>query len=186
MPNVPKKLLLHVCCAPCSPHVIELLQKEFELTAFFYNPNIHPHEEYARRLAEVERYCREHTIALVKGEYDTERWFSVVKGMEEQKEGAERCETCYRLRLEKTALIAQAHEIGCYATTLTVSPYKKAPVINRIGREAGERYSRIFYEADFKKQDGFKKSCELSKQYNFYRQTHCGCIYSIPRTRAQQ
>ena len=185
MLSFPKKLLLHVCCAPCSPHVIELLQKEFDLIAFFYNPNIHPQEEYERRLAEVERYCRERTIVLVKGEYDTERWFSSVKGMEEQKEGGDRCDICYRLRLEKTALTARMHAIGYFATTLTVSPYKKALVINRIGRDAGEQYARVFYEADFKKQDGFKKSCELSKQYNFYRQTYCGCIYSIPRDRTK-
>jgi len=179
MPDAPKKLLLHVCCAPCAPHVIELLQQEFALTAFFYNPNIHPREEYARRLAEVERYCRERAIALVTGEYDSERWFSAVKGLEDQKEGGERCAICYRLRLEETALTARAHEIGYFATTLTVSPYKKAPVINLIGREAARQYATIFYEADFKKHDGFKKSCELSRHYNFYRQTYCGCIYSI-------
>jgi hypothetical protein len=159
--------------------VIDLLQRECELTAFFYNPNIHPQGEYVRRLAEVERYCREHAIALVEGEYDTERWFSAVKGSEDQKEGGKRCEICYRMRLEKTALIAQGRSIGYFATTLTVSPHKKALVVNRIGRETGVQYSRVFYEADFKKQDGFKKSCELSKLYNFYRQTYCGCVYSI-------
>ena len=182
-PDTPRKLLLHVCCAPCAPHVIELLQQEFALAAFFYNPNIHPQEEYERRLAEVERYCGEHAIELVTGEYDTDRWFSAVKGMEDQKEGGDRCSICYRLRIEKTAQAAQIHETGYLATTLTVSPYKKAMTINRIGREAGVKYSRGFYEADFKKQDGFKKSFELSKQYNFYRQTYCGCIYSIPRDR---
>jgi predicted adenine nucleotide alpha hydrolase (AANH) superfamily ATPase len=165
--------------------VIGLLQKEFELTTYFYNPNIHPREEYNRRLSEVERYCGENKIDLVKGEYDTDQWFSAVKGMEEQKEGGRRCEICYRVRLEKTALTAQAHGMSCFATTLTVSPYKKTLVINRIGREAGEQYSTIFYEADFKKRDGFKKSCELSKHYNFYRQTYCGCTYSIPRGRTQ-
>ena len=184
MPSFPQKLLLHVCCAPCSPHVIGLLQKEFALTAFFYNPNIHPREEYNRRLAEVERYCGENKIDLLKGEYDTVRWFSAVKGMEEQKEGGRRCEICYRVRLEKTALAARDHGMSCFAATLTVSPYKKALVINRIGREAGERYSIMFYEADFKKQNGFKKSCELSKHYNFYRQTYCGCTYSMPHNKA--
>jgi len=185
MPDALQQLLLHVCCAPCSPHVIELLQKEFELTAFFYNPNIHPYEEYQRRLIEVERYCGENTFTLVTGEYDPDHWLSAVKGMEDQEEGAQRCEICYRLRLEKTALVAQAHGIDFFATTLTVSPHKKAAVVNRIGREAGEGYARIFYEADFKKQDGFKKSCELSKHYNFYRQTYCGCVYSIPRNRTK-
>ena len=182
-PDARKQLLLHVCCAPCAPHVIELLQQEFALTAFFYNPNIHPQEEYARRLAEVERYCRERAIALVTGEYDTDRWFSAVQGMEELPEGGLRCERCYRFRLEKTAQTAQARDMGHCATTLTVSPYKKATVINRIGRAAGEQYDRIFHEADFKKHDGFKKSCELSRHYNFYRQTYCGCIYSIFRDR---
>ena len=181
MPSFPQKLLLHVCCAPCSPHVIGLLQKEFELTAYFYNPNIHPREEYARRLAEVERYCRERAIALVTGAYDMEPWFSSVQGMEEQPEGGPRCERCYRFRLENTAQTAQALDMGYIATTLTVSPHKKATVINRIGRETARQYTRIFYEADFKKHDGFKKSCELSRHYNFYRQTYCGCLYSISR-----
>ena len=185
MLSFPQKLLLHVCCAPCSPHVIGLLQKEFELTAYFYNPNIHPREEYERRLLEVERYCKENDIPLVMGECDTDRWFSAIKGMEEQKEGGRRCEICYRVRLAKTALAAQAHGMTCFATTLTVSPYKKALLINRIGREVGDQCAMMFYEADFKKQDGYKKSCELSKHYNFYRQTYCGCIYSIPRDRAQ-
>jgi hypothetical protein len=99
--------------------------------------------------------------------------------MEDQKEGGERCAICYRLRLAETALTARAREIAHFATTLTVSPYKKALVINRIGQEAGIQCSRMFYEADFKKQDGFQKSCELSKRYNFYRQTYCGCLYSI-------
>lgn len=179
MPDAPQQLLLHVCCAPCSPHVVELLQKEFALTAFFYNPNIHPQEEYERRLQEVERYCREKNIGLLKGEYDADRWLSAVKGMEGQQEGGKRCEVCYRVRLEKTALVAQVRGMIYCATTLTVSPHKKALVVNRIGREAGKGHARIFYEADFKKQDGYKKSCELSKQYNFYRQTYCGCIYSI-------
>jgi len=179
-----KKLLIHTCCAPCTPHVIELLQKDFELTAFFYNPNIHPREEYDRRLHDLEQYCQNNSIPLITEGYDAGQWFGQVKGMEEQEEGAQRCEGCYRMRLEKTALVARLHGIGYFATTLTVSPHKKAMVINRIGREIGERHTTIFYEADFKKGDGFKKSCELSKHYNFYRQTYCGCVYSLPRNRA--
>ncbi len=178
-PDTRKQLLLHVCCAPCAPHVIEQLQQEFDLTAFYYNPNIHPQEEYDRRLAEVERYCSAHAIDLVTGEYDTKRWFAAMKGMEDQPEGGARCELCYRFRLEKTAQAAQAYAMEHFATTLTVSPHKKALIVNRIGREAGKQYDRIFYEADFKKHDGFKKSCELSRHYNFYRQTYCGCMYSI-------
>ena len=178
-----KKLLLHTCCAPCAPHVIALLQKEFELTVLFYNPNIHPREEYELRLRDLQRYCGENSIALMTGEYDADRWFSAVKGMEGQEEGAQRCELCYRLRLETTACVAQLQGIDHFATTLTVSPHKKAIVINRIGCEVGEHHALVFYEADFKKGDGFKKSCELGKHYNFYRQRYCGCVYSIPRNR---
>lgn len=175
-----QKLLLHCCCAPCTPYVVELLQKEFEPTVFFYNPNIHPHEEYQRRLHELEVYCQKNSIPLVTGTYDVEQWFSLVKGMETQEEGRLRCECCYRMRLEETARAAQDQGARYFATTLTVSPHKKAMTINRIGRETGERFARVFYEADFKKEDGFRKSCALSKHYNFYRQTYCGCVYSTP------
>ena len=173
-----KKLLLHTCCAPCSPHVIELLQREFEVIAFFYNPNIHPLEEHQRRLEEIQQFCKKAGIELITGNYDVDQWFHITRGMEKEKEGGKRCKLCYQMRLEKAVNVAKKNSYSHFTTTLTVSPHKKAVVINQLGRELQKDYPVTFYEADFKKHDGFKKSCELSKEYGFYRQNYCGCIYS--------
>jgi len=173
-----KKLLLHTCCAPCAPHVIETLRKDFDVCSFFYNPNIHPLEEYQLRLEEIKGYLETLSVELLVGEYDANRWFRAVSGMEHEKEGGRRCEVCYRIRLEKTVSLAQEKGFQQVTTTLSVSPHKKANIINRIGRELTGAGDVIFYEADFKKSDGFKKSCEMSKKHGFYRQNYCGCIYS--------
>ena len=173
-----KRLLLHTCCAPCSPYVIELLQGEFEVSAFFYNPNIHPLEEYQLRLKEMEQFCKNVGVELIIGSYDVDQWFQVTKGMENEKEGGKRCELCFTMRLDKSACIAQKNDFQHFATTLTVSPHKNAMVINQLGHELQKKYRATFYEADFKKHDGFKKSCELSKKHGFYRQNYCGCMYS--------
>ena len=174
-----EKLLLHACCAPCSPHVVELLRKEFKVSVFFYNPNIHPLEEYKLRLEEMRGFLAAISVELIEGEYDTAQWFCMVKGMEQEEEGGRRCELCYRMRLEKTASMAQAKGFEYFTTTLTVSPHKNAKIINQIGSEIKGNPDVAFYEADFKKRDGFKKSCELSKKHGFYRQNYCGCIYSM-------
>lgn len=179
-PKKKSKLLLHTCCAPCSPHVIEILQREFDVSIFFYNPNIHPFEEYQVRLEEMRQFCSKVPVALLVGEYDADRWFQMVEGMETEEEGGKRCELCYGMRLEKTARFAQSNGFEHITTTLTVSPHKMAAIINRIGREWAGTCDVNFYEADFKKRDGFKKSCELSKKYGFYRQNYCGCTYSKP------
>ena len=173
-----ERLLLHTCCAPCSPYVIELLQREFRVSAFFYNPNIHPTEEYQRRLEEIKQFSKKVSVELITGDYDTDQWFFLTRGMENEKEGGKRCAICYQMRLENAASVAQSNGFKHFTTTLTVSPHKKATVINQIGREIQKKYSLTFYEADFKKHDGFKKSCELSKAYGFYRQNYCGCVYS--------
>jgi hypothetical protein len=173
-----KKLLLHTCCAPCSPHVIETLGKEFDVCTFFYNPNIHPLEEYQLRLKEMEGFLDTVSVGLIVGAYDADQWFQAVAGMEHEEEGGRRCELCYRMRLEKTVSVAHAQGFQQVTTTLTVSPHKKATIINRIGRELTATGDVTFYEADFKKRDGFKKSCELSRKHGFYRQNYCGCIYS--------
>jgi predicted adenine nucleotide alpha hydrolase (AANH) superfamily ATPase len=177
-PTNKKKMLLHACCAPCSPHVIELLRREFKVAIFFYNPNIHPLEEYQRRLQEIQNFCRKQEIELTEGKYETDNWFSLIKGLEDENEGGKRCILCYQMRLAKTAHWAQVNDYTHFSTTLTISPHKKATVINQIGRELQKKHSVVFYEADFKKQDGFKKSCELSKQFGFYRQNYCGCMFS--------
>jgi predicted adenine nucleotide alpha hydrolase (AANH) superfamily ATPase len=173
-----KKLLLHTCCAPCSPHVVDLLSREFEVSAFFYNPNIHPLKEYALRLKEIKEFSRKQSVELIVGEYDSDRWFGRVEGMEQEKEGGRRCQVCFRMRLEKTALVAQGKGFHYFTTTLSVSPHKNAQIINQIGRDLQGIADVAFYEADFKKRDGFRKSCELSKKHGFYRQNYCGCIYS--------
>ena len=176
-----ERLLLHTCCAPCSPYVIELLQTEFQVSTFFYNPNIHPLEEYQRRLKEMKQLCKKVGVELAIGNYDVDEWFHITRGMENEEEGGKRCELCYYMRLEKTASFAHTNSFSHFTTTLTVSPHKKAMVINQIGRELQNKYFLTFYKADFKKHDGFKKSCELSKKYGFYRQNYCGCVYSQTR-----
>jgi predicted adenine nucleotide alpha hydrolase (AANH) superfamily ATPase len=180
-PENKPKLLLHTCCAPCAPHVIETLRKEFDVGIFFYNPNIHPLEEYQLRLEEMERYLDTLSVELIVGEYDAEQWFRAVSGMEHEQEGGRRCELCYRMRLDKTVSVAQAQGFQRVTTTLTVSPHKKATIINSIGRELTNTGDVTFHEADFKKRDGFNKSCELSKKLGLYRQNYCGCVYSKPR-----
>jgi len=173
-----KRLLLHTCCAPCSTYVVELLRPEFDVTAYFYNPNIHPREEYETRLSDMKRICQRLGIDLVRGGYEVEEWFQTVKGLETEKEGGKRCTVCFYLRLDKTAAFARDCSYGYYATTLTISPHKDAKVINQIGREFQEKYGINFYEADFNKKGGFKRSCQLSKEYGLYRQNYCGCIFS--------
>ena len=172
------KLLLHMCCAGCSPYVIDLLQREYEVTGFFYNPNIHPEEEYLLRRDEAEKLAEKLHIELLCGEYDVNEWFRSIKGMENEPEGGRRCDACFRMRLEKTAQRAREENFDIITTTLTVSPHKNAETINRIGSAVGEKYCVRFLESNFKKKDGFKKTTEMSKKLGLYRQDYCGCLYS--------
>ena len=170
--------LLHSCCAPCITHPIQHLRDEFHVTAFFYNPNIHPREEYAARRDEAERLAEKWSFPFLLGEYDVDEWFERVKGYEEESEGEFRCEICYRMRLEKTVQMAKSREFAFFGTTLSISPHKKATVINRIGKELEKVYGIEYYEADFKKKDGFKISCRISDEEGLYRQSYCGCVFS--------
>ncbi|MEK6680635.1 MAG: epoxyqueuosine reductase QueH [Nitrospirota bacterium] len=172
------KMLLHVCCAPCSSAVLERLRDEFDITGYFYDPNIHPEEEYIRRLEEGRRFYREIGIPLIEACYDTDRWFAKTAEFKEAPEGGRRCEICYDMRLNKAAGFARENNFDIFATVLSISPHKKAEKINNIGRSIAEKCGIKFYEADFKKKDGFKRSLELSREYNLYRQDYCGCIYS--------
>ncbi len=172
-------LLLHVCCAPCSTHVIDLLRREHEVEAFYYNPNIHPAGEYEKRLAESKRYCRKIGAAFHLGEHDPEAWLRRVKGHEGDEEGGERCRICYRMRLEETARKARKMGFKFFATTLSISPHKDAKTINELGAEIGEKHGLRFYGADFKKKDGFKRSVELSREHGMRRQSYCGCVFSM-------
>lgn len=172
------RLLLHTCCGPCSTWSIEKLRKEYDLTCYFFNPNIHPKEEYEKRLAGTKRYCLAVCVDLVEGEYTVDEWELKTKGHENDPEGGERCWICYRIRLEETAKHAIEMGFDIFSTTLTVSPHKDAGVINSIGEAVAQDVGVPFLSIDLKKQDGFKKSIELSHQHSLYRQDFCGCKFS--------
>ncbi|MEW5767680.1 MAG: epoxyqueuosine reductase QueH [bacterium] len=176
------KLLLHVCCAPCAAYVIGQLSQEFEIGAYFYNPNIHPKEEYDLRWEAMEKLTQALQVSfeLAGGKYDPERWLEAVKGLEAEPEGGARCQVCYRFRLEEAAKLAKEKGGDWLATTLTISPHKRAEVINPMGQEVAEQFGLRFYQADFKKKDGFKISCRLSRELKLYRQSYCGCVFSQP------
>ncbi len=175
-------ILLHSCCAPCSSWVITFLTKYFDITILYYNPNISPIEEYEKRKAEQIRLINEieheGKIDIIDCDYDNDIYESRIKGYEKCQERGERCTICFNLRLEKSAMIAKENNFDYFCSTLTVSPYKNAKLINEIGAELGKKYQVKWLYSDFKKNDGYKKSIELSKQYNLYRQDYCGCIYS--------
>lgn len=176
------RLLLHSCCAPCSSYVLEYLSSYFEITVFYYNPNISPAEEYEKRAAEQKHLIQElpakHPIHLVVGAYEPERFYAVSKGLEMVPEGGERCFRCYRLRLEEAAKMAAEGGYDYFATTLTISPLKNAEKLNEIGEELSGIYSVEHLPSDFKKKNGYKRSVELSAQYGLYRQNYCGCVFS--------
>lgn len=173
-----EKLLLHICCAPDAAYAIEYFGRDYYLIGYFYDPNIHPEEEYRLRLSETKRLSDILSFTLYEGEYDPERWFSITEGMDKEPEGGKRCEICFRMRLERSASFARTMGVDFFSTVLTVSPHKDAKLINRIGREVAGRFGLRFLEADLKKKDGFKKSIILSKKYGLYRQNYCGCVYS--------
>ena len=171
-------IVVHACCAPCLTTVIDRLSSQYRLVAVFYNPNIHPHEEYERRLAGMDYLCAETGTRLITLEYDSNVWTYKTRGLEDEPEGGKRCELCFYIRLARTAQITVQLGINIFTTTLTVSPHKHAGKINSIGRAAAAAVGIEYLDADFKKQDGFKKSCELSSKYGLYRQHYCGCMYS--------
>jgi len=171
------KILLHVCCAPCSTEVINRLSSH-ELTFFYYNPNIHPEEEYQKRLENVRKIADRFGLELLEGKYDKDDWFKAVKGLENEPEGGKRCTVCFDMRLKKTAEQAKMIGSDAFATTLTISPHKNADIINDIGKKYAEEQGLVFIDDDFKKCDGFVKSVNLSKKFGLYRQKYCGCVYS--------
>lgn len=176
------RLLLHSCCAPCSSYVLEYLSRYFEITVFYYNPNISPAEEYEKRAEEqrrlIEALPAKYPIHLEVGAYEPERFYTMAKGLEKVPEGGERCFGCYRLRLEEAAKKAVQGGYDCFTTTLTISPLKNAQKLNEIGEELGTLYQVEHLPSDFKKKNGYKRSVELSAQYGLYRQNYCGCVYS--------
>lgn len=182
-----RRLLLHSCCAPCSSYVLMYLRKYFEITVYYYNPNISFEEEYKRRVAEQKRLIARlneeqadgtYSISYVDGAFEPERFYEIAKGLEHVKEGGERCFLCYELRLRKTAEYARDQQYDYFTTTLSISPLKNASMLNEIGSRLEKEYGIRYLLSDFKKKDGYKQSVELSKQYDLYRQDYCGCIYS--------
>jgi predicted adenine nucleotide alpha hydrolase (AANH) superfamily ATPase len=175
-------LLLHICCAPCSSYVLEYLSEHFEITLFFYNPNITSEKEYNYRIDEAKRLISEMPLSgkvdFIHGRYDISEFFSVAKGFENEPEGGERCFRCYELRLRETADFAKKNDFDYFTTTLSISPYKNAEKLNSIGKSLSEEYGVKYLFSDFKKKNGYKRSIELSQKYNLYRQDYCGCIYS--------
>lgn len=174
------RLLLHSCCAPCSSYVIQVLSEYFEIEIFFFNPNIYPEEEYIKRLEEQIRLVKEMGLNynVVGTRHNSHLFYDAVKGYEKMGEGSERCYRCFRLRLDKTAEYAKSNGFDYFTTTLTISPLKNASKINEIGMDLEKKYKVKFLNSDFKKNDGFKHSVDLSKKYNLYRQNYCGCVFS--------
>ena len=177
-----KKLLLHVCCGPCSSYVMEYLNKYFDITIYYYNPNIDTKEEFDKRTSEVNRLVKEADFAngvdVVVAPYEKELFEELSKGLENEKEGGARCKKCYYLRLKKSCEYAKNNGFDFFTTTLTISPYKDAEALNSIGKKLEEEYGVKYLYSDFKKKNGYKRSIELSKIYNLYRQDYCGCKYS--------
>lgn len=178
------KLLLHVCCAPDATVVVERLSADYDLAVYFYDPNIHPESEYFLRRDEMARLAKRLNVSFHDGEYDADRWFGLVKGLEQEPEGGARCAVCFRMRLERTAEWAAINGYELFTTVLTVSPHKDADLINRLGREAASACGISFLEGNFKKKDGFRRSVELSREYGLYRQDYCGCLFSMRAEKA--
>lgn len=183
--SAPPRLFLHSCCAPCSSYVLEYLSPYFEITVFYYNPNISAPEEYGKRVTEQKRLIaaynderKGHPIEFVEGDYAPESFFAMAAGYEDCPEGGERCMRCFDMRLRETARRAAAGGYDFFCTTLTISPLKNAAKLNEIGAALAEEYGTGWLPSDFKKKDGYKRSIELSARYGLYRQDYCGCAFS--------
>ncbi len=180
-------LLLHSCCGPCSTAVIERLADRYDLTVYFYNPNITDREEYVRRLEAQHQVLQSFNegrdegekVAFEEGPYDPEHYFEAVKGFEAEPENGSRCDICFRVRMEKTAELAEKNGFDEFATTLSVSPHKNTNRINAIGYDLEKEVRPAYLDESFKKKDGFRRSVELSKEYGIYRQNYCGCVFSV-------
>ncbi len=180
-------LLLHACCAPCSSYCLEYLSEFFSITLCFYNPNIYPESEFDHRAAEVKRLVSEtnfaHPVTVIVENFDSTEFYTVVKGYEKDREGGERCFRCYELRLRRAAERAAEGRFDYFTTTLSISPLKNAAKLNEIGESLAEEYGVAHLPSDFKKKEGYKRSIELSREHNLYRQNYCGCVFSMQDNR---
>lgn len=174
-------LLLHSCCAPCSSYVLEYLTKYFDITIFYYNPNISPENEYRHRVDEQQRLISEMgvDVKFIEGNYEPKKFYEMAKGLENEPERGARCLKCYRMRLEESAKIAKENNFDYFTTTLSISPQKDAAVLNEIGKQLSAEYGIPYLFSDFKKKGGYKRSIELSAKFHLYRQNFCGCVYSM-------
>lgn len=181
--GITPSLLLHSCCAPCSTYVLEYLSNYFHITIYYYNPNISYLEEYKRRIGEQKKFISElpvvHPISFIEGTYEPKLFYDIAKGHEKDPEGGERCFSCYELRLDETARLAKEKGFDYFTTTLSISPHKNAAKLNEIGENMSAKHNIPYLYSDFKKKNGYKRSVELSKEYDLYRQDYCGCVYSI-------
>jgi len=176
-----KSILLHSCCGPCSSACIDRLKEYFDITVVYYNPNIEPIDEYIHRKNEQVRLLKEWNIKYLDCDYDNDLWVDTTKYLTKELEGGKRCSVCFGIRLKYTANMAKRLGFDYFGTTLTVSPHKDSQLINKIGGSIGSNLGIKYLYSDFKKRDGYKKSCEFAKQYNLYRQDYCGCLYSKER-----
>lgn len=180
--GITPRLLLHSCCAPCSSYVLEYLTEYFDITVYYYNPNISPMGEYEKRIAEQKRLISEmkfkNSVSFIEGTYNHDEFISLTRGLENLPEGGERCSLCYEMRLEAAAQKATEINADYFTTTLSVSPYKNTAKLNTIGLKLAMEYDVPYLVSDFKKNNGYKRSIELSTEYGLYRQNFCGCIFS--------
>lgn len=176
--NEKQPILAHLCCAPDTLYVVALLQTSYQVTGYFYNPNIHPAEEYELRLKETRRVAQHLQFTLVEGKYDAGCWLRLTERFKDEPEKGRRCHICYAWRLNQTALLARELGISLFTTIMSISPWKSATVLNHIGRMTARKFHLEFLEVDFKKKDGFRKSVAVSKDFGLYRQNYCGCLYS--------
>ena len=172
-----KTLLLHSCCGPCSTTCIERLNKYFDVTVIYYNPNIEPFDEYLKRKQEQMKVLKKFNINFIESDYDNDNFRNLTCELKDEPEGGKRCPVCFKMRLEKTAKVAKENNFDYFTTTLTVSPHKDSQIINKIGEAVGEKYGVKYLYTDFKKKEGYKRSIELSKELDLYRQNYCGCLY---------
>ena len=183
-------LLIHSCCAPCSSYVLEYLSSYFHITVLYFNPNIYPPEEYTSRAAEqkrlIEQLPAKYPMKFIEGRYIPEEFYAIARGHEQDKEGEERCFACYRLRLTEAAKYAKEEGFDFFTTTLSISPLKNAAKLNEIGAELAKEYELSYLFSDFKKKEGYKRSIQLSQEYDLYRQNYCGCVYSKISAEKQQ
>jgi len=183
-PNGESSLLLHSCCAPCAGEIMEAVAaSKIDTTVYFYNPNIHPIEEYELRKEENKRYCEALDFKFIDADYDKDNWFDRIKGLEDKPERGERCTKCFDMRFERSALFAHENNFSLFATTLGISRWKDLHQVNNSGLRAANRYDNLaFWDFNWRKQGGSSRMIEISKREEFYQQEYCGCVYSLRDT----